>query len=437
MHIQKLLDNTYSIAIWGMGYLGYHSLIKYSKLGINCVLIDNKYGDIEQLRKHYETLIKDYWNYNSTVDLFENCKLTTIDKINLKNISIHVICVPVEKTGKPTNEYLKVVFSKLKEIEILDDIEKPLIIIESSVSPGTTENVIMPLLKDSNKILGRDYLLAVAPRRDWDINPSLEDASFGRLIGSTDSESLSIAKQLVELIGDNTVLANSFFEVELARCVENTIQYINIALANQLCQAFPNQNINKIMKLVSTHPKISDVFLPVAGIGGFNYYMSSFFLPDASDFPESLTLIKESMRTDYEMISIITDKIMSQNVSSVLILGLSYKPNSKLYLNSPAIKFLMLFKEKGVEVKINDLMFNEEELYGITHEYSALFPDDVSKFEAILLLTNHNVYKRLNYTKLKEQLTNTRIIVDTCQVWSHYDLKNQGFPYFVLGGGLE
>ncbi len=434
MYTKELLNNNFSIAIWGSGYLGYYTLIKYSELGISCILIDTKYKTIEQLEQHFKELRKTYWAYDVVVEgELENCSLKTIDNINLKDILVHFLCVPVEKAGKPTYQNLYNVLNKLKDIPILRNNLKPIIILESSFLPGTMEEIVIPALSEAGKSLGKDYLMVVAPRRDWDYNPYVKNVSLGRLIGSHDNKSLLVAKEICELIDDNIVTVENFFEVELARCVENSFQYINMAFANQLSQAFPGCNINKVIQLAATHPELNE-YRPTAGIGGFNFPMSSYFLSEASKVPESLTLLNEAMRTDYEMIQIISERVLSQKVSSVLILGLSYRPDSRLHLNSPALRFIELFSDKGIKVGINDPMYSKATLYEITQTQVVDFPEDISSFDAVLVLTAHSKYKKISCSKLKRYLKDTKIVMDTCEVWSRYKLNENGLKYTLLGG---
>lgn len=434
MYKKSLFDNTYSIAVWGAGYLGYYTLIKYTRLGINCVLVDTQYKDLGELEGHFKQLRKNYWDYEIFIENeLENCTLASVNDLKMEEILVHFVCVPVEKFGKPTYENLNNILKRLKRISLINGNIKPLVIIESSFSPGTTDKIIMPAFIEEGKSIGDDYLMAVAPRRDWDYNPYVKNVSLGRLIGSEDNQSLLEAKEICGLVDENVVQVNSFFEVEMARCVENSLQYINTAFVNQLSQAFPSHDVNKVIRLAATHPDIKE-YLPCAGVGGFNFPMSSYFLSESSSVPESLTLLNEAMRTDYEMTKIIADKIASQNIKSILILGLSYKVNARLHVNSPAFKFIELFKSKGIEVKVNDPMYSRGGIAGLTRAAVAAFPEDLLNCDAILTLTSHTKYKSIRLKDLKDYLKNVTVVIDACEVWSHYELGKYGINYFLLGG---
>ena len=214
------------------------------------------------------------------------------DLIN-EDVIAHFVAIPTEKDGKPYFDILKDVLHKICEIKSLNLEYKPLVIIESTLTPKTSERMIIPLLKNQGIEIGKDILFAVAPRRDWFVEGNKSLRELDRVFGSIDESSNNATREVLEIVCDKLHAATSYRVSEMVKSIENAYRHMEITLANQLSLAYPDENMREVLKLVGTKWNIG-TFYPGFGSGGYCIPLSSQYVTEGISDNNKLTLLERN-----------------------------------------------------------------------------------------------------------------------------------------------
>ena len=167
-----------------------------------------------------------------------------------KKISTHFIAIPTEKDGKP---YFKILFKVLKNIVKIiknrKNKEKIVVIIESTLTPKFSEKKIIPFFKSKNIFPGKDFIFAVAPRRDWFVEGTKSLENLDRVFGSTDKISSKYVKSILSIVCKKLHEASSHRVSEMVKSIENAYRHVEITLANQLSLAYPKRKYEGSFKV--------------------------------------------------------------------------------------------------------------------------------------------------------------------------------------------
>jgi len=377
----------------------------------------------------------EYWLGFDTKYLIESGMMTaTVDwkKVLSPDFAVHMIAVPTEKEDKPWDGALEDVMSKIA-IQTPKSTDPPLIIIESTLTPNKTDELVVPIFEQQALHVGKDILLGVAPRRDWFISPEKNLRALPRIVGGTTPETTKLMTEVLSIVCDRLVPAPDHRHAEIVKSVENAFRHVEITLANQLSLAYPSLNMTEVLRLVGTKWNIG-VFHPSFGTGGYCIPLSSQYVLEGAQKPEYLTILKETISTDSRLPTILADRIADRAIKNVGILGLSYKGDLKVHVLSPTLRIAKRLMERGVRVKINDPYYTEDEVKKITGAETFKFPDGLSEFECILIVAGHRLYRAIPESQLRRFLTNCKLIIDNLEeTWKNFDWSSTGIKYFAAG----
>jgi UDP-N-acetyl-D-mannosaminuronic acid dehydrogenase len=259
------------------------------------------------------------------------------------NIYLIAVPTPYDKFTKKINaDY---VVSSVKSI--LDVCDKDsIIIIESTISPGTTEKYIKPIIDNSKFKLGKDIHLVHAPERIIPGNMIYELAHNSRTIGA---DSLEIGEKIANIyrkITDGDVIVTDIKSAEMTKVVENTYRAVNIAFANELAKIcrHDDMDVYEIIKICNMHPRVN-ILSPGPGVGGHCIPVDPWFL--VGDYPSLTNVIGKSLKVNESMPEYVlhrTKEIMEEqhifDLTRVGIYGLTYKENVDDYRDSPSLQLL-------------------------------------------------------------------------------------------------
>ena len=344
---------------------------------------------------------------------------------------VHFVAIPTEKNGKPYFEILFEVLKRISELKKLSLDRKPLIIIESTLTPQFTEKKIIPFLKKLNIEFGKDILYSVAPRRDWFVEGTKTLDVLDRVFGSSDSKSSIETRNVLSIVCRKLHEASSHKEAEMAKSVENAFRQMDITLANQLSLAYPNENIREVLKLVGTKWNVNTYF-PGFGTGGYCIPLSSQYVLNQVKKKSSLTLLRETIKTDRSINFKIARSIANKKYKKVAVLGLSYKGNLKVNILSPVIPFVKELRRKKINVKVYDPYYSTKEIKDILGTKSFKFPSDLDKFDCIVIAADHNEFK-IEKKLLEKYLMNNTFILDFFGIWKKHSLNKCGKRYLISG----
>jgi nucleotide sugar dehydrogenase len=440
LYSELLKERKANVAVWGTGYLGYTTICYLAREGVKVIgydidkekvaQINNNVCPVHNLDKWLKT--KDNPDFNQNVTATTNWE----DLIN-PNILVHFIAVPTEKNGDPWLDPLEDVVKKISTyIHISNYLERPpLIIIESTLVPGTTDKLLNPLFKQYGIELGKDLLYAISPRRDWFVDEQWNLKHIDRIYSGYDENSNFVSKDVLGIVCERIHQASSYLVAEMVKCVENSFRHVDITLTNQLCLAYPNIDIKEVMNLASTKWNMNH-FYPSFGTGGYCIPLSSKYLIQGAVNSSELTILEDTIITDNNIRRKVAQKAIKSGCMNIVILGVSYKANLKVTVMSAAIGIADELKKSGVCVKAYDSMYsNKEVLDTIGVELLSNFDDVVSFADCVILVSDHQEFYSKDLIKAITNSTKLKLVLDNYGAWADQKFMNTTEYYYAGAAG--
>ncbi len=430
-----LLSGKKRVGVWGTGFIGFTTIANMARNGINCIGLDvdkEKVDIINSGKIPIENL--EYWlgfNIDSLVERGMLRATTDYEDMMEPDIAVHFVCIPTEKGGEP---YDRILIDVMEKIANLKGRHKtpPLVIVESTLTPGRSDKVVLPILKKAGITVGRDILYGVAPRRDWFVSPEKSLKRLPRVFGGTDSNTNDIMKDVLSLVCDNLVPAPDHKHAEMVKSIENAYRHMEITLANQLSLAYPDVNMTEVLRLVGTKWNIG-TYHPSFGTGGYCIPLSSKYVLLGADRPDEITILKETIKSDSRQPDVVAESLKKRGARNIGILGLAYKGDIKVTILSPTIKIAQKIKEKGMNVKVNDPYYTPDEIMRICGTESFEFPDGMEEFDTILIVADHQHYRFTTHDTILGSLKNCKLILDNTEIWKDIDFAKNGIKYHIAG----
>jgi nucleotide sugar dehydrogenase len=431
-----LIDGKAKLGVWGCGYIGLTTMINFAKEGIYCVGYDSSLNVMEFLERgelHIPTL--DYWlGYKPDSSLMRMIKPASkwTDMLD-EDIKVHLIAVPTEKKGEPWDEPLRDVLGKLskRKPRVCPD----LIIIESTLTPGMFENIVVKTLEQNGLAVEGDVLVGLAPRRDWFDAPDKNLKKLARVIGGTNLETSEAMREVLGIVCDNLIVVLDTHVVEMVKAVENSILHVCATYACQLASAYPDVDIAEVFRLASTHWRIP-LYYPSVGTGGYCTPMSSKYIRDGAPKPEFLKITREVIASDYNQPFYVAE-IMREKTKggSIGVLGLSYKRDLKVHTMSPTLRIISSLKEHGIDVRVFDPYYTVLEIYQIAGVKSFDYPDGLSQFAGIIIVPPHRMFGQTPKDVLFRFMKKGQVVMDNEGVWEKWrgDFVSNGVDYHRVG----
>mgnify|MGYP001277984567 FL=1 len=432
MNIKKiLLSRKSKIAVWGTGYIGLSSMVYFAGKGVICKGYDIDKYKVRMINEGKLTIpeLKDWFNIDIK-ELSKKSFLSATSKfqdIISVDYKVHLIAIPTEKNGKP---YFDIIFDVLKKISILIKKKtKPIIIIESTLTPKFTNKFILPYLKKLG-VEDDDYILGIAPRRDWFVANTKTIENLDRVVGAKNSSEGKLIKSILSIVCKKLHVASTYSVSEMVKSIENAYRHMEITLANQLSLAYKDYNMREVLSLVGTKWNIGTYF-PGFGTGGYCIPLSSQYVLREVKDKKKLTLLRETIKTDNEINILIAKSIIRKKFKSVAVLGLSYKGNLKVDVLSPTIPFVEYLHKKKVKVDLFDPFYSKKEIKDKTGLNSLKYPKDLINYDCIVISVDHDFFKK-NFNKTKKYLTNCKFILDNMGTWKNYEIP-KNINYKISG----
>ncbi len=305
--------------------------------------------------------------------------------------------------------------------------EGNLVILESTVPPGTTCKVVIPVLERSGLKAGRDFQVVHAPERVLPGQIMTELVQNDRILGGIDPESAERSRELYSKFVSGSIYLTDVTTAEMVKLVENTYRDVNIALANELARISAKLQINvwDVITLANKHPRVN-VLQPGPGVGGHCIAVDPWFIVECA--PAEAQLIALARLTNDQMPSYVCQEIRKMLIEIkdpvVVALGVTYKANVDDTRESPALQVVEHLKEDGFSVKIHD-----------PYVYPDITLDEVvAQADCLVLLVDHQDYLELSPAALAEKMRNKCVFlarrVSSTEAW-----YEAGFSVKQLGNG--
>jgi len=300
--------------------------------------------------------------------------------------------------------------------------EGDLVIIESTVPPGTCENMVIPILEKSGFKAGKDFKVAYTPERALPNNTIFEMTHNARVIGGIDSESTRRAASLYQRITEGEIImVQDLVTAEMVKLMENTYRDTNIALANELALICDTLGVDVIeaIRAANHHPRVN-IHTPGPGVGGHCLSIDPYFLVEiARQRGRETPLIKTSRQVNEEMprevVRIAQQALedMGKTIqgSKIGVLGVAYKGNVADARETPAKPLIEQLLNQGAEVVVNDPYVSPEIIkpWGV----QPVDMDTALDTDCVILVTDHDLYRDIKPEMIKNGLIIcTRPILD-------------------------
>ncbi|MBP2663276.1 MAG: nucleotide sugar dehydrogenase [Firmicutes bacterium] len=303
-----------------------------------------------------------------------------------------------------------------------------LVILESTVSPRTTEDILVPILQKSGFEIGEEIYLAHCPERVLPGNILHEFVSNDRIIGGINDKSSYQAREIYEKVVQGNLLITDATSAEMAKLMENTFRDVNIALANEVCRIAYDLDLDalEIIKLANMHPRVN-IHQPGPGVGGHCLAVDPWFIVEKSNNAKLIRLSREINDGMPNFVVGLVKKMLDQAVKpKITVLGVTYKGNVDDIRESPATKVIRELKQANIDVGIYDPYVKEYE-FELSNLEEAFVASDL-----ILLLADHKEFKYLAADELGLLMRNKQLL-DTRNCLNHSKWKDAGFSIKVLG----
>ena len=352
-----------NIAVIGQGYVGLPVAMAAAEAGYLVVGIDINQGIIEKLNSGF-SVVEDVSNFQVS-RLINNKKYSASNDFHeIRSADVILICVPtpITKSGKPDLSFLTVALESVA-INMKKDC---LVILESTVEPGTTRNYMVKLLEDGSGYRPNEFDIAFSPERIDPANKVWNLTNTPKLVAGLTKKSKHRTINFYCKFIDNIVECESLEVAETAKLLENSFRLINISFINELlifCNKL-NIDVNDVISAASTKPYGFMSFYPSLGVGGHCIPVDPLYLANKAQVLGVPTeFIDLAVRINKEMPVYFADlaekKLGSFNEKKILVVGVAYKPNVSDVRETPVEALITKLNEKGAKVFWHDDLVKE------------------------------------------------------------------------------
>jgi UDP-N-acetyl-D-glucosamine dehydrogenase len=279
-----------------------------------------------------------------------------------------------------------------------------LVVLESTTYPGTTNELVAPLLEASGQRVGRDFLLAYSPERIDPGNQEFHFANTPRIVGGTTAEATSVAALFYEQMIEKVVTVSSARAAELAKLLENTFRHVNIALVNEMAMVCHETGIDvwEVIAAAATKPFGFMAFTPGPGVGGHCIPLDPAYLAwqVRRDVGHQFRILEQAQDINAQMPGWVARRIgealnehsKALKGARVLVLGVAYKPDVGDMRESPSLGVMAALARRGAKLSFHDPFIDAVELDGRRLARTALTQRAVAGADVVALLTPHSSY---------------------------------------------
>lgn len=402
--VRKFADADAVVGVIGLGYVGLPVAKAFSDRGFEVYGFDIDEAKPERLRRG-EPYIKHVSIEGIPERMRQGRFHATTDFSLVSRVDALIICVPtpltrhrepdlsaIEQTARTITPHLR---------------PNQLVILESTTYPGTTRDVLLPILAGSGLRPGEELFVAFSPEREDPGNAHFSTTTIPKVVGADDPASLALAIALYGAVIDRVVPVQSLATAEAVKLTENIFRAVNIAMANELKVIYSAMGIDvwEVIEAATTKPFGYMPFYPGPGLGGHCIPIDPFYLTwKAREFGLTTRFIELAGEINTGMPRYVVDRLAAElndrfrkslNGARVLIIGLAYKKNIDDVRESPAFALLKLLEDRGAAVEFHDphvevVPTTREHLDLAGRRSIDLTAEALSSMDAVLICTDHD-----------------------------------------------
>jgi UDP-N-acetyl-D-glucosamine dehydrogenase len=360
--LNRLNERRAVVGVIGLGYVGLPLAVEFAQRGLRVIGFDLDRSRVDQINGG-ESYIPDVPT-EMVAALVERAKLSaSTDFSHLADTDAVIICVPtpLRKTKEPDISYILAAAEQVKA-----HLHSPqLVVLESTTYPGTTDEVVLPMLKETGLVLDQDFYLAFSPERVDPGNKQFQTHNIPKVIGGVSAASTEIASALYQTIVDDVHKVSSARVAETAKLLENTYRSVNIGLVNEMAQLCYHLGIDswEVIAAAATKPFGFMAFYPGPGIGGHCIPLDPHYLSWKArlhGFEARFIGLAEEVNSHMpdHVVQLVQDGLNAQTKpvkgSRILIVGVAYKRDINDVRESPALAIVDRLMHKGAAVSYHD-----------------------------------------------------------------------------------
>lgn len=422
-HIKNLIsEKNARIGVIGLGYVGLPLIVEFCLKGFEGVgfeVDEKKAAEINAGRSY----IVDVSDENVAKCIGSGKLKATTDFAELGNCDVIIICVPtpLRKTKDPDMSYILAAGEEIQNHMRSGQ----MVILESTTYPGTTDEVLQPMLEEKGFKLDEDFLLAFSPERVDPGNPQYQTHNIPKVVGGVGKDSTEAAAMLYGEIVENVHPVSSARVAEACKLWENTFRAINIGMANEMAKVCNALGIDtwEVVRAAATKPFGFMPFYPGPGIGGHCIPLDPHYLSWKArqhGFDSQFISLAEQVNSGMPayVVKLVSTALNAErkavNGSRILILGVAYKKDIDDMRESPALSIIDLLRSRGADVRYHDPFVKEvtfdhaytigdaEPLYNVE-----LTEQELVGADCVIICTEHS---NVDYGRVCEL---SKLIVDT------------------------
>ena len=422
--LKKLIESRKAtIGICGLGYVGLPLAVATSQAGFNVLGFDideSKMIKVNMGQSYLGSVSSD-----ALVPLVESKRLRVTN--NFKELSACdaiIICVPTPLTvnREPDLSYVE---QTAKAIAVCLRAGQ-LVVLESTSYPGTTSQIVKPILLQTGLIAGQDFFVGFSPEREDPGNADFATSTIPKIVAGEGAEARELTALFYGSVVDKVVVVSSNETAEAVKITENVFRAVNIALVNELKVIFAAMDIDiwEVIEAAKTKPFGFMPFYPGPGLGGHCIPIDPFYLAwKAREYGVPTRFIELAGEINTSMPHYVINRLIETldsrsgktlGAAHLLILGVAYKKNVSDIRESPALKLIELLEKRGSKVDFHDPhvdeILNTREHPHLRGRKSVPYdPDNIGAYDAVIVVTDHD---RIDY----QHLERAKIVVDTRNV---------------------
>lgn len=412
---EKIVSHNAKVGVVGLGYVGLPLAVEFADTGIEVVGYDVDCNKLESLRKG-RSYIGDIESSKVGPLVLTGQLRPTNNPEDIGICDVIVICVPTPctETNDPDLTYVESAGGLVRNYLRPEH----LVILESTSFPGTTEEVLQPILEQSGLRAGDDFHLAFSPERIDPGNAKYNLRNTPKLVAGTTPFATDLAEAFYACVADQVICVSSPKVAEMAKLYENTFRHINIAFANEMALLCEKMGIDiwEVIRSAASKPFGFMAFYPGPGVGGHCIPVDpQYLLYKARQYGCDLKFVQLANAINEHMPQHVAERVRQSlkgvgkgiNGANLLVLGVAYKKDIDDVRESPAVRVIRALVEAGARVKYHDPYVPSFQNGCGRFESTPLTDEEIRASDCVLICTDHST---LPYDRIVQH---SRLVVDT------------------------
>lgn len=399
--LKKIQEKSLTVGVVGLGYVGLPLAVEKAKAGFSTIGFDIQ-SDKVRLVNEGNNYIGDVVD-SDLKELIKQKKLMATDDFSfVREVDFIAICVPtpLDRHQQPDISYVKTSVDAISRYLTKGTV----VVLESTTYPGTTEELIMPILeKGSGLKCGEDFYLGFSPERVDPGNLIYKTKNTPKVVGAIGKDATEVIAAMYRAVLESEVCEVSSPAVaEMEKILENTYRNINIGLVNELAMLCQKMGISiwEVIEAAKTKPYGFQAFYPGPGLGGHCIPLDPYYLSwKAREFGFHTSMIESSMMINDQMpeycvhraSKILNRSALAMNGAKVLVVGVAYKQDIDDYRESPALRVIDILQREKAKVEFYDPWVSDYKYKGRNYQsIKKITPDIIRKYDLIMITAAHS-----------------------------------------------